>query len=59
MKSGMTGQEEGTFDEQEGNVMEAAGEPGDNPVLTAEGAGEQTAGKVQEKFSQFKKVFGK
>jgi uncharacterized protein YjbJ (UPF0337 family) len=59
MKSGMTGQEEDMFHEQNDNVMEVAGEPGFNQVLAVEGAEENTAGKVQEKFSQFKKVFGK
>ena len=59
MKSSTKDQTEGTFHEAKGKVKEVAGKLGDNPDLEAEGAGEKIAGKVQEKISQVKKVFGK
>ena len=43
----------------EGKVKEIAGELSDNKELESEGTDEKTAGKVQEKIGQIKKVLGK
>ena len=59
MKSSTMAQVEGTFHGLNGNVIEVAGEPGDNQMLASEGTGERVADKVQERFSQFSKVLGK
>jgi uncharacterized protein YjbJ (UPF0337 family) len=42
-----------------GKVKEVAGKLNDDPKLEVEGTGEKTAGKVQEKIGQVKKVLGK
>ena len=59
MESSMKDQMEGTFHELKCNVKEVAGDLCDIPTLEAEGTGEKTAGKGQEKFGRFKKVLGK
>ena len=59
MKSSTKDQLEGTFHELKGKVKEVAGKLSDNPTLEAEGTGEKIAGKIQGKFGQVKKVFGK
>ena len=59
MKSSTKDKAEGTFHELKGKVQEVAGKLGDNPTLEAEGTGEKIAGKIQGKFGQVKKVFGK
>ncbi|MGB7631794.1 MAG: CsbD family protein [Candidatus Deferrimicrobium sp.] len=59
MKSSTKDQVEGTLHELKGKVKEVAGKLTDNPKLEAEGTGEKSAGKVQEKVSQVKKVLGK
>ena len=59
MKSSTKDKVEGAFHELKGKVKEVAGKVSDNPKLEAEGTGEKIAGKVQEKISQVKKVFGK
>ena len=59
MKSSTKDQAEGTFHELKGKVKEVAGKLSDNPTLEAEGTGEKIAGKIQGKFGQVKKVFGK
>jgi uncharacterized protein YjbJ (UPF0337 family) len=42
-----------------GKIKKVAGKLSDDPVLVAEGTGEEIAGKVQEKIGQVKKVWGK
>ncbi len=59
MKSGTKDKAEGTFHELKGKVKEVAGKLSDDPTLEAEGTGEKIAGKIQGKFGQVKKVFGK
>jgi len=59
MKSSTKDQAEGTFHELKGKVKEVAGKLSDNPTLEAEGTGEKISGKIQGKFGQVKKVFGK
>jgi uncharacterized protein YjbJ (UPF0337 family) len=59
MKSSTKDQAEGTFHQMKGKIKEVAGKLSDNPELEAEGAGENIAGKVQEKIGQVKKVLGK
>jgi uncharacterized protein YjbJ (UPF0337 family) len=59
MKSSTKDQAKGKFHQAKGKVKEIAGELTDNPKLKAEGVGEKTAGKVQEKFGQAKKLWGK
>ena len=59
MKSSTKDQVEGTLHELKGKVKEVAGKLSDNPTLEAEGTGEKIAGKIQGKFGQVKKVFGK
>jgi len=58
MKSSMKDKVKGTFHEAKGKVKEMAGKITDNPKLEYEGAGEKTAGKVQEKIGQVEKVLG-
>jgi uncharacterized protein YjbJ (UPF0337 family) len=59
MKSSMKDKVEGTLHEAKGNLKEMAGKMTDNPKLRAEGIAEKTAGKIQEKRGQVKKVLGK
>jgi len=59
MKSSMKDKVEGTFHEAKGNLKEMAGKMTDTPKLRAEGIAEKTAGKIQEKRGQVKKVLGK
>ena len=59
MKSSMKDKVEGTLHEAKGNLKEMAGNITDNPKLKAQGFAEKTAGKIQEKFGQVKKVLGK
>ncbi len=59
MKSSMKDKVEGTLHEAKGNLKEMAGKMTDNPKLRAEGNAEKTAGKIQEKVGQVKKVLGK
>jgi uncharacterized protein YjbJ (UPF0337 family) len=59
MKSSMKDKVEGTLHEAKGNLKVMAGRMTDNPKLKAEGTAEKTAGKIQEKFGQVKKVLGK
>jgi len=59
MKSSTKDKAEGTFHELKGKVKEVAGKLSDDPTLEAEGTGEKIAGKIQGKFGQVKKVFGK
>jgi len=59
MKSSRQDQAEGTFHKVKGKVKEIAGELSNNPKLEAEGRDEKTAGKVQQKVGQVKKVLGK
>ena len=59
MKSSMKDKVEGTLHEAKGNLKEMAGKMTDTPELRAEGIAEKTAGKIQEKRGQVKKVLGK
>lgn len=59
MKSGTKDKVAGKFHEVKGALKEAVGDLTDNPKLKAEGIVEKTAGKVQEKVGQVKKVLGK
>ena len=59
MKSSRQDRAEGTFHKVKGKVKEIAGKLSDNPKLESEGRDEKTAGKIQEKVGQVKKVFGK
>jgi uncharacterized protein YjbJ (UPF0337 family) len=59
MKESTTDQVAGTLREMKGAVKEKLGEVTDNPKLTAEGQGDQIAGKVQKKIGQIKQVFDK
>jgi len=59
MKSSMKDKVEGTLHEAKGNLKEIAGKMTDNPKLKAEGIAEKTAGKIQEKVGEIKKVLGK
>jgi uncharacterized protein YjbJ (UPF0337 family) len=59
MKSSMKDKVEGTLHETKGNLKEMAGKLTDNPKLKAEGIAEKTAGKIQGKLGQIKRVLGK
>jgi uncharacterized protein YjbJ (UPF0337 family) len=59
MKSSRQDRAEGTFHKVRGKVKEIAGILSDNRKLEAEGSDEKTAGKVQRKVGQVKKVLGK
>jgi len=59
VKSGRRDQAEGTFHKVKGKAKEIAGKLSDNPKLEAEGRDEKTAGKIQRKVGQVKKVLGK
>ena len=59
MKSSRQDQAEGTFHKVKGKAKEIAGKLSNNPKLEAEGRDEKTAGKIQRKVGQVKKVLGK
>lgn len=59
MKSHVRDQAEGKFHEAKGRAKEIAGKLIGNQKLQAEGHAEKTAGNVQEKIGQVKKVFKK
>ena len=59
MKTSTTDQVQGAFHEVKGKVKEKAGQVAGKPDLTAEGQGENLAGKVQKKVGQVEKVFEK
>lgn len=59
MKSSMKDKVDGTLHQAKGNLKVMAGNITDNPKLKAEGVAEKTAGKIQEKLGQIKKVLGK
>jgi uncharacterized protein YjbJ (UPF0337 family) len=59
MKSSTKDQAEGMFHKLKGTAREIAGILSDNPELEVEGIDEKTAGKIQEKIGQVKKVLGK
>ena len=50
---------QGTLHELKGKAKEKAGQVIGNPKLTAEGAREKQAGKVQQKVGQIEKVLNK
>lgn len=57
MKSSTRDQVEGTLHEVTGKAKAVAGQVTNNPTLEAKGQVEQTAGTVQKKVGQIKKVF--
>jgi uncharacterized protein YjbJ (UPF0337 family) len=59
MKSSTQDKVEGTFHQVKGKVKEVAGDLIDSPKLEAEGVAEKTAGVVQKKLGQVKKVWEK
>ncbi len=59
MKSSMHDKVEGKFHRVKGNIKEVAGNLGNNPELESKGKFEKTAGKIQEKVGQAKKLIGK
>ena len=59
MKSGRRDEAEGTFHKVKGKVKEIAGRLNADPKLEAEGRDEKTAGNIQRKVGQVKKVLGK
>ncbi len=59
MKQSTTDQVAGKLREMKGTVQEKLGKVTDNPKLTAEGQGEQIAGKVQKKIGEIEKVLNK
>lgn len=59
MKSSMKNKVEGTLHESKANLKVMAGKMADNPKSKAESTVEMTAGKIQEKFGQVKKVLAK
>jgi len=59
MKSSTKDKTEGTFHQIKGKAKEVAGKLSDNPKLEVEGTIEKTAGKVQKKVGETKKVLGK
>ena len=59
MKSSSQDEAEGKMHKVKGSIKEIAGQITDNPKLERKGKNENTAGKVQEKVGQVKKVFGK
>ena len=56
MKSAQNDKLKGTFHQVKGKVKELAGKATDNPKLQAKGVAEKTAGKVQKKIGEVKKV---
>jgi uncharacterized protein YjbJ (UPF0337 family) len=59
MKSSSRDKMEGTGHKAKGIVKESIGKLTNNPKMEAEGAVEKTAGKVQHKIGEAKKVLGK
>jgi uncharacterized protein YjbJ (UPF0337 family) len=59
MKSSIRDKMEGTGHEAKGIVKKSIGKLSDNPRMKVEGTVEKTAGKVQYKIGEAKKVFGK
>jgi uncharacterized protein YjbJ (UPF0337 family) len=59
MKPSTNDQIEGTLHDVKGKVKETAGKVTNDPNLTAEGQGEQLAGKFQKKVGQVEKVLEK
>lgn len=58
MKSSTKDNVQGAIHQAKGKIKEVAGVITDNPTLEAKGKAEKTAGKVQEKVGQIKKVLG-
>ncbi len=56
MKSAENDKVKGTFHQLKGKVKEIAGKVTDNPKLQAKGVAEKTAGKLQKKIGEVKKV---
>jgi uncharacterized protein YjbJ (UPF0337 family) len=56
MKNSRKDQAKGLFHPAKGSAKEVAGKISGNSQLEAEGAGEKTAGKVQQKIGQVEKV---
>lgn len=59
MKSSMKDEVQGKWHKVKGKVKELAGKAAGNPDLESEGKAEGSAGKVQEKVGEVKKVFDK
>ena len=59
MKSSTQDETEGKLHKVKGSIKEIAGKVTDNPKLERKGKAEKTAGKVQQKIGQVKKVLGK
>lgn len=59
MKSSTKDKAEGTFHQVKGKTKEVAGKLTDNPKLEVEGTIEKSAGKVQKKVGEVKKVLEK
>ena len=59
MKPSTKDKVEGEMHKVSGNIKEAVGKATDNPKLTVKGQAENTAGKVQVKVGEIKKVVGK
>jgi uncharacterized protein YjbJ (UPF0337 family) len=59
MKSSTQDNAEGTMHQVKGKIKEVAGKVIMNPDLEAEGKGEISAGKTQEKIGKVKKFVGK
>ena len=59
MKSSTQDKAESNIHKVTGEIKEIAGKLSKNPDLEREGKDEKMAGKVQDKVSQIKKVFGK
>ena len=57
MKSSTRDQVKGTLHDVTGKAKAVAGRATNNPTLEAKGQAEQTAGTVQKKVGQIKKVF--
>lgn len=59
MNSGAKDKAQGKAREMKGRVKEVAGKVTNRPDIEKEGTDEKTAGIVQHKVGQIKKVFGK
>jgi uncharacterized protein YjbJ (UPF0337 family) len=59
MKSSIRDKMEATGHKTKGIVKESIGKLSDNPRMEVEGTVEKTAGKVQHKIGEAKKVLGK
>jgi len=59
IKSSTKDKTEGTFHQIKGKAKEVAGKLTDNQKLEVEGTVEKSAGKVQKKVGETKKVLGK